>query len=77
LEFISFVTCQKIAERWNFCVDLFNSAVNMSDYIASNDRIIVNNELRRMWKEVVMAQLEILSRDRVTIDAIWIGYWIY
>jgi hypothetical protein len=57
--------------RAHFCVDLFNSAVNMSDYLASNDRIIVNNELRRMWKEVVMAKLEILSRDRVTVDGIF------
>jgi hypothetical protein len=29
----------------------------ISDYIASNERMIVNNELERMWKEAVVAQL--------------------
>jgi hypothetical protein len=34
---------------------LFNDAVNRSDYIASNDRMVLFNELERMWKEVVVA----------------------
>jgi hypothetical protein len=35
--------------------NLFNDAFSISDYIASNERMIVNNELERMWKEAVVA----------------------
>jgi hypothetical protein len=38
-----------------FTYSLFNDAVSISDYIASNERMIVNNELERMWKETVVA----------------------
>jgi hypothetical protein len=36
-------------------VVLFNDAFSSSEYIASDERMIVNNELERMWKEAVMA----------------------
>jgi hypothetical protein len=35
-----------------FICFLFNDAVNSSDYIVSDDRMI--NELERMWKEAVV-----------------------
>jgi hypothetical protein len=38
-----------------FIYSLFNDAFSDTDYIASNERVIVNNELERMWKEVVVA----------------------
>jgi hypothetical protein len=38
-----------------FVYSLFNNAFSISDYTASNERIIVINELERMWKEAVMA----------------------
>jgi hypothetical protein len=44
-----------------FC--LFNTSLNVSDCIAPNDWMVVNSELQRMWKEAVMAQFEILSRN--------------
>jgi hypothetical protein len=34
---------------------LFNDAFSSSDYIVLNERMIVNTELERMWKEAVMA----------------------
>jgi hypothetical protein len=34
-----------------FIYSLFNDAFSVSDYIASNERMLVNNELERMWKE--------------------------
>jgi hypothetical protein len=34
---------------------LFNDALSISDNIASNERLIVNNELERKWKEAVVA----------------------
>lgn len=34
---------------------IFNGAFSFSDYIASNERMIVNNGFERMWKEVVAA----------------------
>jgi hypothetical protein len=33
---------------------LFNDAVSNPDYVASNELMIVNTELERMWKETVM-----------------------
>jgi hypothetical protein len=45
-----------------FTYNLFNAAFNISDYIASNERMIVNNELERMWKEAVVAKFMVLSR---------------
>jgi hypothetical protein len=45
-----------------FIYSLFNDAFIISDYIASNERMIVNNELESMWKEAVMAQFKVLSR---------------
>jgi hypothetical protein len=40
-------------------ISLFNDAfsISISDYIASNERMrmIVNNELERIWKEVIVA----------------------
>jgi hypothetical protein len=45
-----------------FIYSLFNDAFSISDYIASNKRMIVNNELERMWKETVVAQFKVLSR---------------
>jgi hypothetical protein len=38
-----------------FICSLFNDAFSISDYTASNERMIVNNELERMWKEAVVA----------------------
>jgi hypothetical protein len=38
-----------------FIYSLFNEAFSISDYIASNERMIVNNELERMRKEAVVA----------------------
>jgi hypothetical protein len=37
---------------------LFTRAVNVSLYIKSNHRVVVNNELERMWREAVMADIE-------------------
>jgi hypothetical protein len=39
---------------------LFNDALTIRDYKASND--MVNNELERIWKETGMALLEIIAR---------------
>lgn len=41
-----------------FCV-LFDDAINDSDYIAPNSRVVVASELRRVWKGAVVAQIEI------------------
>jgi hypothetical protein len=38
-----------------FIYSLFNDAFSISDYIASKERVIVNNELGKMWKEAVVA----------------------
>jgi hypothetical protein len=38
-----------------FIYSLFNDAFSVSDFIASNEMIMVNNELERMWKEAVVA----------------------
>jgi hypothetical protein len=38
-----------------FIYSLFNDSFSISYYIASNEMMIVNNELERMWKEAVVA----------------------
>jgi hypothetical protein len=38
-----------------FIYNLFNGTVSISDKKASDERMIVNNELERMWKEAVVA----------------------
>jgi hypothetical protein len=38
-----------------FLYSLFNDAFIISDYTASNERMIANNELERMWKEAAVA----------------------
>jgi hypothetical protein len=38
-----------------FICSLFNDTFSSSDYIVSNERTILNNELERMWKEAVVA----------------------
>jgi hypothetical protein len=48
--------------RVYFIYSLFNDTFSKSDYIASNERMIVNNELERKWKEAVVAQFKVLSR---------------
>jgi hypothetical protein len=40
-----------------FICSLFNDAANNSYYVALNDRIVVNNELERIWKEAVVAEI--------------------
>jgi hypothetical protein len=40
----------------------FKDAVNGSDLIAFNNRIVVNNELGRIWKQGVVAEFEMLFR---------------
>jgi hypothetical protein len=44
----------QILERSNMFSSLFNDAFSILDYISSNERMIVNNELERMWKEAVV-----------------------
>jgi hypothetical protein len=39
-----------------FIYDLFNDAFRILDYTALNGRMILNNELERMWKEAVISQ---------------------
>jgi hypothetical protein len=38
-----------------FIYSLFNDAFSSSDYTASSEKMIVNNELERIWKEAVVA----------------------
>jgi hypothetical protein len=45
-----------------FIYNLFNDAFSSTDYILSNERMTVNNELERMWKEAVVAQFKVLSQ---------------
>lgn len=35
----------------------------IQDFIASNEWLVVDTELERMWKEVVVAYLKVLSRN--------------
>jgi hypothetical protein len=55
LNFLQFVWRIGGYLRRLFIYSLFNDAFSSSDYVTSNERIIVNNELERMWKEAVMA----------------------
>jgi hypothetical protein len=34
---------------------LFNDAVSNSAFVGSNEWLIINNELDRMWKETIVA----------------------
>jgi hypothetical protein len=43
------------SNEYLFIYSLFNDNFSISDYIASNEKMIVNNELERMWKEAVVA----------------------
>jgi hypothetical protein len=45
-----------------FITYLFNDTVHSWDYIALNDRMIMNIDLERMWKEAVVAWFEVLCR---------------
>jgi hypothetical protein len=38
-----------------FIYSIFNDVFCISHYITSNERMIVNNELERIWKEAVVA----------------------
>jgi hypothetical protein len=40
---------------YSFIYSLFDEAFSISDYTASNERMIVNNVLERMWKEAIVA----------------------
>jgi hypothetical protein len=53
----SFLKCHIIIYGicYLFIYSLFNDTFSSSAYIASNERMIVNNELERMWKETVVA----------------------
>jgi hypothetical protein len=42
-----------------FICGLFNNAVSSSDYTSSGDKMI-NNELERTWKEMVVAKFKVL-----------------
>jgi hypothetical protein len=42
---------------------LFNDAVCSSDYIASDDRTVVNDEWKRMRKEAAVGYFEVLTRS--------------
>jgi hypothetical protein len=54
---VRIVKARRMHFGWVFC--LFNDAVSNSGYIASNDWMVVNNELKSVWKEMVV----VLSRD--------------
>jgi hypothetical protein len=41
---------------------LFNDAFSSSDYTASNETMIVNKELERIWNEAIVAYFKVLSR---------------
>lgn len=40
----------------------FNEAISSSNYIESNEKMIANNVLERIWKEAVVAAFGVLSR---------------
>jgi hypothetical protein len=46
-----------------FIYGILNNAVSNSDYVGLNGKIMVNNDKERMWKEVVRALTEILSKN--------------
>jgi hypothetical protein len=37
------------------------SDVSVSNYIVSNGKVIADNEVERLWKEVVVAEFEVIS----------------
>jgi hypothetical protein len=43
-------------------INVFNNSSSKSDYIISKDKMIVNNELERIWKETVVVQFKILPQ---------------
>jgi hypothetical protein len=53
--FMDFLTPLRNVYIYLFICGLFNDAASNSNCMASNDRIIVNNELERIWKEAVVA----------------------
>jgi hypothetical protein len=40
---------------------VYLTTLSVSEYMASNERLIVNNELEMMWKEAVVAFFKLLS----------------
>jgi hypothetical protein len=42
---------------------LFKDAISTSAFITSNDWLIVNNKLKRMWNELFVIQFKVLSRN--------------
>jgi hypothetical protein len=48
-------TLQILTERVLFICSLFNKALSNSRYTASNQRMIGNYELEKLWKETVVA----------------------
>jgi hypothetical protein len=46
----------------NFIRSTPNDYFSSSEYIVSNDWMIVNNELERIWKEAVVGYCKVLSR---------------
>jgi hypothetical protein len=55
LSLANMVVCCILRVIYFFFFCLFNDAFSSSDYIASNERMIVHNELEKMWKEEVVA----------------------
>jgi hypothetical protein len=43
-----------------FAYGVFSDDFSNSDYVTLNGRMLVNYEFGRLWKEVVMAKLEVL-----------------
>jgi hypothetical protein len=53
----------KICYLFVLIYSLFNYASSSSDYIISNEKmIIVNNELERMWKDAVTTYVKIIAQ---------------
>jgi hypothetical protein len=48
---------------------LFNDVFITSDYTVSNERMIANNELKRMWKEQVWPNLRFSSG--IWLEGLW------
>jgi hypothetical protein len=42
--------------------------MNYTTYVASNDRMIINNELGRTWKEIIEAYFTILTRHLTRVE---------
>jgi hypothetical protein len=49
-------------DYFKFVQSFINHAISNSDYIPSNDWLLVNNEVERMWKNVVVAWLKVIYR---------------